>query len=225
MITAASSAPSGWLLCDGTAVSRTTYSALFTAISTAYGVGDGSTTFNVPDFRGRSVIGAGAPTFADAYTSVTFSSNQLTVTSNSTRYITGMQVTASNISGLTGIGNGTTWVIRVDATHISFASSLANAQNGTVATVTGTGNITLTFTGTTRTRGDLGGEEGHAMSSTELLSHSHTVSRSDSAASSSPDLPRGNNTNTTTISTNSTGGNAAMSVMNPFGVGNWIIKT
>jgi microcystin-dependent protein len=52
-------APSGWLLCDGSAVSRTTYAALFTAISTAHGAGDGSTTFNLPDMRGRAPIGAG----------------------------------------------------------------------------------------------------------------------------------------------------------------------
>ena len=54
---AGSTAPSGWLLCYGQAVSRTTYSALFTAISTAFGVGDGSTTFNLPDLRGRAVFG------------------------------------------------------------------------------------------------------------------------------------------------------------------------
>lgn len=53
------SAPSGWLLCDGSAVSRSTYSALFTAISTNFGVGDGSTTFNVPDLRSRSPLGTG----------------------------------------------------------------------------------------------------------------------------------------------------------------------
>jgi len=47
-----STAPTGWLECDGAAISRTTYAALFTAISTNYGVGNGSTTFNVPDFRG-----------------------------------------------------------------------------------------------------------------------------------------------------------------------------
>lgn len=51
------SAPSGWLLCDGAAVSRTTYARLFTAISTTYGVGDGSTTFNVPDMRQRFPLG------------------------------------------------------------------------------------------------------------------------------------------------------------------------
>ncbi len=50
-------APDGWLLCYGQAISRTVYSDLFIALSTTYGVGDGSTTFNVPDLRGRTVAG------------------------------------------------------------------------------------------------------------------------------------------------------------------------
>lgn len=50
---AGSTAPTGWLLCFGQAVSRTTYAALFTALGTSYGVGDGSTTFALPDLRGR----------------------------------------------------------------------------------------------------------------------------------------------------------------------------
>ena len=54
---AGASAPSGWLLCYGQAISRTTYADLFTAIGTVYGVGDGSTTFNLPDLRGRVVAG------------------------------------------------------------------------------------------------------------------------------------------------------------------------
>lgn len=54
---AGSSAPVGWLLCYGQAVSRATYSALFTALGTIYGAGDGSTTFNLPDLRGRVVAG------------------------------------------------------------------------------------------------------------------------------------------------------------------------
>lgn len=57
---AGAAAPAGWLLCNGTAVSRTTYSALFTAIGTAYGAGDGSTTFNLPDLRGRVGFGLNA---------------------------------------------------------------------------------------------------------------------------------------------------------------------
>ena len=50
---AGSTAPTGWLLCFGQAVSRTTYAALFTALGTSYGAGDGSTTFALPDLRGR----------------------------------------------------------------------------------------------------------------------------------------------------------------------------
>ena len=52
-------APTGWLFCDGAAVSRETYAALFAAIGVVWGAGDGSTTFNLPDARGRSAMGAG----------------------------------------------------------------------------------------------------------------------------------------------------------------------
>ena len=51
-----------WLRCDGQAVSRATYSALFAEIGTTFGAGDGSTTFNLPDGRGRAVIGTGQGT-------------------------------------------------------------------------------------------------------------------------------------------------------------------
>lgn len=56
---AGASAPPGYLLADGTAVSRATYATLFAAIGTTYGAGDGSTTFNLPDLRGRTVVGIG----------------------------------------------------------------------------------------------------------------------------------------------------------------------
>lgn len=62
-----SSIPTGWLECNGQAVSRATYATLFAVIGTTYGVGDGSTTFNVPDLRSATVRGVGTPTrFADA---------------------------------------------------------------------------------------------------------------------------------------------------------------
>ena len=51
------SLPNGWLLCDGSAVSRTTYSELFEVIGTTYGTGDGSTTFNLPNLKGRVPVG------------------------------------------------------------------------------------------------------------------------------------------------------------------------
>ena len=54
---AGSTAPTGYLLCDGIAISRTTYSDLFNIVSVTYGAGDGSTTFNLPDLRGRVIAG------------------------------------------------------------------------------------------------------------------------------------------------------------------------
>ena len=57
---AGTSIPTGWLNCDGSAVSRTTYAALFAALDTTWGNGDGSTTFNLPDLRGRVTVGVGS---------------------------------------------------------------------------------------------------------------------------------------------------------------------
>lgn len=51
--------PTGYLVCDGSQVSRTTYAALFALVGTAFGAGDGSTTFNLPNYTNRMAIGAG----------------------------------------------------------------------------------------------------------------------------------------------------------------------
>lgn len=56
---AGATAPIGWLLCDGAAVSRTSYASLFAVVGTTYGAGDGSTTFNVPNMKDRVPVGAG----------------------------------------------------------------------------------------------------------------------------------------------------------------------
>lgn len=69
--TARTTPPNGYLLCDGSAISRTTYSALYTAIGVTYGTGDGSTTFNLPDLRGRTPIGVGTATGAHGATAHT----------------------------------------------------------------------------------------------------------------------------------------------------------
>lgn len=57
---AGAAAPTGFLACDATAVSRSTYADLFAVIGTTYGVGNGTTTFNLPDARGLVMVGAGA---------------------------------------------------------------------------------------------------------------------------------------------------------------------
>lgn len=61
-----STIPTGWLDCNGDLVSRTTYADLFTAIGTTYGAGDGSTTFQLPDARGRTIVGQGTGTSLSA---------------------------------------------------------------------------------------------------------------------------------------------------------------
>lgn len=73
---AGATAPGGWLLCDGSAVNRITYQDLFAVISTTFGVGDGSTTFNLPDFREAAPTGVGTRaagvTAHDAFTLAQF---------------------------------------------------------------------------------------------------------------------------------------------------------
>lgn len=74
MFFAMAAAPSGWLVCNGSAVSRATYSALFSAIGVLYGPGDGSTTFNLPDLNGQFVRGWDSSGAVDP--GRTFGSNQ-----------------------------------------------------------------------------------------------------------------------------------------------------
>jgi microcystin-dependent protein len=57
--------PSGWLVCDGSAVSRTTYANLFAVLGVTYGAGDASTTFNIPDLRGRVAVGGNNASLAN----------------------------------------------------------------------------------------------------------------------------------------------------------------
>lgn len=78
---------SGWLLCDGTAYSRTLYANLFAAIGTSYGSGDGSTTFNVPDLRGYFVRGSG--TNSDGTAAGTLGAKQADTTKRPTTALTG----------------------------------------------------------------------------------------------------------------------------------------
>ncbi len=71
------SAPSGFLLCNGQTVSRTTYSNLFALIGTTYGAGDGSTTFGIPNFQGCFLRGNGTQTISSiAYTSAALGTAQ-----------------------------------------------------------------------------------------------------------------------------------------------------
>jgi microcystin-dependent protein len=225
-----STIPSGWLECDGTAVSRTTYARLFSAISTTWGAGDGSTTFNLPDMRGKTAIGAGTGTVtaSGVNADVDTGTDSLTVTSNNTKWITGMQVTFTLASGtITGLTSGNTYyVVRSSATAVKLASSLANAQNGTVIDLTAKSSPvwSITHTYTARTLGEYGGEQSHAMTSTELVSHQHFVYADGGGAAGSGIQGTSDGGAYGGRSTNATGGNAAMNIMQPFAATKFIIS-
>lgn len=226
---AAAAAPTGFLLCDGTSYLRASFAALFAIIGTTYGSADG-THFNVPDTRGRTMIGAGTGT--KVATVASRASNVLTVTgltsAANNEFQTGQAVVyASSGTDIGGLSPGTYYIIRLSATTFSLASTLANAQNGVVVALSsdGTGTRTFTLTLTARTVGDTGGEENHAMSSTELLAHTHTVGVTGTNSGGSLASSGTASTPAYTPTSSSAGGNAAMNVMQPFFTGAWIIKT
>lgn len=221
----------GWEPCDGAALSRTTYAglnSLYSVASYPFGNGDASLTFNVPNLLGRTPVGAGS---AGATTEdVTASSgNGFTVASNNKKWITGMPVVLSNLSGFTtGATEGPTYYIyRASATNVRLCSTLAIAQNattGSMVTISGTGTCTLTSSLQAKALGEVLGEEDHAMSVSELLSHGHGVFQASgnySAGGNAPwDGTPGSNRNTL-----STGGNVAMNNTQPsLGMG-FFVKT
>lgn len=137
---AGSAAPTGWLLCDGTAVSRTTYADLFAVVGTTYGVGDGSTTFNVPDTRDRLPMGKSGTkalgSTGGAATKVLTTGNlpahthaidhnhasvSLTVRHAANTETTGTGIRVSDIDGVTG-GGGSTGSAVVDLPNFTGSS-------------------------------------------------------------------------------------------------------
>jgi len=96
------SAPTGWLICDGSAISRTGYAALFAAIGTAYGYGDNSTTFNIPDLRGQFLRGVTGASSNDPDASTRTAMNTGGNTGNAVGSVQASQFTSHNHSGATG---------------------------------------------------------------------------------------------------------------------------
>jgi microcystin-dependent protein len=118
---AGSTAPEGWALCDGSAISRTTYSKLFGVISTTYGIGDNSSTFNVPDMRGVYPRGAGTNGTAN-YGGVTGHTP-----AGGTLAAKGGQKTAKN--GLANSGSNTVSGTAAGQTVSSSTVSVSGAKN------------------------------------------------------------------------------------------------
>lgn len=138
MMWGTASAPTGYLLCNGAAVSRTTYSALFAVIGTAYGAGDGSTTFTLPDFRDRFPVGAGTTYSAN---STGGSKDAIVVSHTHTATDSGHQhAVTGNVAGTADLGT----------------ASGGNVYSPTSAnTGFGYANITVSTTGSSGTNANL----------------------------------------------------------------------
>ena len=114
-----SAAPdAGWLLCDGSNVSRSTYARLFAAIATAYGTGDGSSTFGLPDLRDRVLLGKG--------------SNNSTLGTETGSAAASSVIT--NATGTTGTATSGSTTNSLSTTTATFATSAKDSATGTALT-------------------------------------------------------------------------------------------
>ena len=121
---AGATAPDGYLICDGSEIARSTYAAVFAICGTTYGVGNGSTTFDIPNMRGRTAIGSSA-LFARGYTSAAVGTN-------------GAITTSSSVTGVYGsFGAASTGA--KDAGGVAIINALNDPGHTHVTTIAGTG--------------------------------------------------------------------------------------
>jgi microcystin-dependent protein len=219
---AGSSAPTGYLLCYGQAISRSTYSGLFDAIGTTWGSGNGSSTFNVPDLRDRMLIGKADIGGVDAA-------------------IIDSLLTSTSL-GATYDGEGAIDTITLAEANIpSHTHSFSGSLTG--ATADSGGAHTHTFSGSTSTNGDhnhsytdsrdnsaqaaagtarnVGGQSDNTSTDG---AHNHTFSGTTDSGGSHTHTISGGTVSGTTGSTGS-GTAFTVAILNPCAVVNWIIKT
>ncbi len=213
--------PTGWLLCFGQAVSRTTYAALFNAIGTTYGAGDGSTTFNVPDLRGR--VPAGKDNMGGT------AGNRLNATMNGTT--TNASVNITGLSSTAGLSVG----MQVFGSGIPAGATIATITSGTAITISA--NATASATVSLRfgvvdgaTLGAAGGSQAHGLTTGQMPAHGHTTYAQSNGGITNTGATTyvtssGNSNTTLTTVTLAAGGSESHPNIQPTIILNQIIKT
>lgn len=194
---AGASAPTGWQMCDGSAISRSTFAALFALIGTTYGAGNGTTTFNVPDMRSRSPLGAGTGSGLSART--------LAATGGEENHALSTGELASHSHTITD-PNHTHTITDPTHNHTQNAHSHPAQSGGS-------------FLGIGSAAGTLFWETGHA-NATDVMAN---VAATNIAGSTG--ITGANSGSTGITTTNANGSGTGHNTMHPFLVVNFIIKT
>lgn len=132
MISAFNNVPEGWLQCNGAAVSRTTYAALFAVIGTKYGSGDGSTTFNLPNLHHKFLEGTN--TQSEVGQSVSAGLPNITGTFTEHGNTSGLKCTGA-FTGEASIGLGSNSGWASDGGRVTMNSSSSSSVYGAASTV------------------------------------------------------------------------------------------
>lgn len=169
---AGASAPTGWLLCNGAAISRTTYAALFAAIASAHGSGDGSTTFNLPDYRGRIIRGRDGGIARDPDRASRTAAN---AGGNTGDNVGSVQGEATKKNGLTNSSSS------VAASGLTIGGSISSSGDLPHTHIqrdysVGGGSPVIGSRGDIYASGSLGNTNTPTFSNQESLSHSHSHS-------------------------------------------------
>jgi microcystin-dependent protein len=174
----------GWKICNSQAISRTDYPEAFVLLGTQFGEGNGSTTFNLPDTRGKVMGYIGSGTFTTSFLPSAINTSTDVITINSANALqNGAPVRMTTTGTLPqGISAGTVYyVIRLTETTIELATSLSNAQRAaafnfvTTGTGVGTGVHTLTVSLSDRILGEQAGEEETILTENQMPPHTHTI--------------------------------------------------